>query len=146
MWGGIIVVAVGAIGFGVWDLASRPTVPESAVVSRNGLHWHPQLSIVVKGEPKALSTNLGIGAIHNPIHTHEDLPILHLEFTGKVTQDQLQVGQFFRVWGKQFSSTCILDWCNGVDGTVRMTVNGQENMDFDRYVMQDKDQIEIRFD
>ncbi|MBI4092846.1 MAG: hypothetical protein HY420_02880 [Candidatus Kerfeldbacteria bacterium] len=146
LWGGLIVVAVGAGGFGIWDVARRPPVPESDVVSRNGLHWHPQMNVAIKGSPVTIPKNLGTTGAHSSIHTHEDPQVIHLEFSGRVLRDDLRLKRFFELWGKQLSSTCVLDQCNGPDGKLSMTVNGQANSEFDRYVMRDKDQIEIRFD
>ncbi len=146
LWLLAFLVVGGGIGWLVWQAASQPPVPESDLVARSGLHWHPQLSITVKGQDVPLDKNIGIGAAHNPIHTHDDVPIVHLEHQGRVTKDDLRLGKFFQVWGKEFSSTCILDSCNGSDGQLTMTVNGQPNTEFDRYVMRDKDKIEIRFE
>jgi hypothetical protein len=49
------------------------------------------------------------------------------------------------VWGKNFNSSCIFEYCNGPDGKLTMTVNGKENFEFERYVMHDKDQIIIKY-
>lgn len=146
IWLLILMVLGGGIGLLVWQAASQPPVPESDIVARRGLHWHPELSISTKGTPQQISANLGIGAAHNPIHTHDSSGVLHLEFQGLVTQEDIRLGQFFKLWKKQFSATCILDSCNGPDGQVKMTVNGQPNTEFERYVMHDKDKIEITFE
>lgn len=128
-----------------WAMAQKP-LPEGDVVARRGLHWHPELTIVVKGQTQDIEANIGIGAAHNPIHTHDSSGIIHLEFEGLVTKDDLRLGKFFKEWGRTFTSTCILDKCNGPDGQVKMTVNGQANTEFDQYIMRDKDKIEIRFE
>ncbi|MBI3963546.1 MAG: hypothetical protein HY341_00960 [Candidatus Kerfeldbacteria bacterium] len=142
-WAGGSLLVVGGL---IWWAASRPAAPASDVLARNGLHWHPQLTMTIQGQDVPLDTNIGLGAVHNPMHTHDDTPIVHLEYQGRVTNDDLRLGMFFKAWGKEFSSTCILDSCNGPDGTVHMTVNGQPNAEFDRYVMRDKDQIEIIYE
>lgn len=59
-------------------------------------------------------------------------------------QSDTRLAKFFEAWGKEFSSQCILDVCNGEEGTVRMLVNGEENTDFENYHMKDDDRIEIR--
>lgn len=142
-WTGGIMLIIGGL---IWLAANQRTVPESEVLARNGLHWHPQLSITVKGQDVPLDKSIGIGAVHNPIHTHDDTPIVHLEHQGRVVNDDLRLSKFFQAWGKEFSSTCILDSCNGSEGTVRMTVNGQPNTEFDQYVMQDKDVIALTYE
>lgn len=65
--------------------------------------------------------------------THDTDNIIHMEFSGLVRKDDLKIGKFFIIWGKQLRG----------DGFVKMTVNGQENTDFDNYLMKDGDKIEI---
>lgn len=135
-----IITIVGLIiGFLVWSSTFGPKQPEAnaSVISRNGLHWHPQLKIFVKGEPVEIPQNIGIGAVHQPIHTHDDLPIVHLEFQGLVTEDSLRLANFFRNWGKDF---------NSFGSNVRMTVNGVENTEYENYVIHDSDKIELHYD
>ena len=67
--GGLIVAIIGGL---VWYAAIRPPVPESDIVSRNAFHWHSELAIYVKGEKQEIPSNIGIGAVHQPIHTHND--------------------------------------------------------------------------
>ena len=75
--------------------------------------------------------------MHRPIHTHDDLPLIHLEFSGMVRQQDITLGQFFKNWDKDMRSF----------GTnMNMTVNGEENTEYENYVMHDKDKIELRFD
>lgn len=146
MWAIPLILIGGGIGWLVWKTASAPPTTESDIVARNGLHWHPQLTVTIKGKEETIPQNIGLGAVHGPIHTHQDLPTIHLETQGRITKDDIRLGKFFQAWGKQFSSTCVLDFCNDSDGTVSMTVNGQPNTEFDQYVMQDKDKIEIRYE
>ncbi len=138
-WAVLIFVAL-SIGGLVWFGATRPPVPESEVVSLNGLHWHPELAIYVKGEKQEIPANIGIGAVHQPIHTHaedSDKGILHLEFSGLVRKQDLRLGQFFINWGKEIRSF----------GTnMKMTVNGEGNTEYDNYVMRERDKIELHFD
>lgn len=142
-WTGGSLLIVGGL---IWLAASQPTAPASEALARNGLHWHPQLTITIKGQDVPLDKNIGIGAVHNPMHTHDDVPIVHLEYQGRVTEADIRLSKFFKAWGKEFSSTCILDSCNGPAGTVRLTVNGQPNTEFDQYVMRDKDNIAITYE
>ncbi len=116
------------------------------VLSTNGIHFHPQLEIYIKGEKQEIPKNIGLAGIHNPIHTHEDLPIIHLEFSGKVRKDDVKLGKFFQVWNKDFSSEKILGYENGPEGTVSMLVNGELNNEFEKYEMHDGDKIEIRYE
>ena len=131
------------------DKSANTSVTESEIVARNGMHWHPRLSIYIKGEKQPFTNGIGLnGAVHNPIHTHEDAnkDIIHMEFGGIVTKEDTKLGNFFKIWGKEFNSTQIFDRRNGEEGTVKMTVNGKENTEFENYKMRDGDNIEIRYE
>jgi hypothetical protein len=122
----------------VWLVVSQPKTPESDIASRSGLHWHPELAIYVKGVKQDLPANLGIvGSSMAPVHTHEADGVIHLEFQGLVRKSDITLGQFFKSWGKDMRSF----------GTnLKMTVNGKENTEYENYIMQDKDKIELRFE
>lgn len=123
----------------IWLVASQPKTPEGDIISRNGFHWHPELAIYVKGEKQEFPANIGIGAVHQPIHTHDDATqgIVHLEFQGLVRKNDIMLGQFFKGWGKDIRSF-------GTNMT--MTVNGKENIEYENYIMQDKDKIELHYE
>ncbi len=149
--GGFVLATLIILVGGVFLLSRQGSqdvsVPEEQVVSRNGIHWHPQLAIFIKDKQQEIPANMGIGgAAHQPIHTHDTSGTLHLEVSGLVTKDETKLAKFFQIWGKQFNSNCIFDKCNGPDGTVRMTVNGQENKEFENYLMKDGDNLEIRYE
>ncbi len=132
---GIVVLIIGLL---VWSKFLQNNDPE--IISRSGLHWHPELVVYVKGEKQEIPANLGLGAVHKPIHTHtEDAAqgVIHLEFQGLVQKDDTKLGQFFTIWGKDI----------GVFGTnMKMTVNGKENTEYENYLMQDKDKIELHYE
>jgi len=111
----------------------------SDIISRNGIHWHPELSIYVKGEKQEIPANIGIGFIHQPIHTHDDSEkgILHMEFEGLVRKQETTFGQFLKNWGKDI---------NSFGDIIKMTVNGVENNEHENYLMQDKDKIELFYE
>ena len=129
---GIVVLVVGL--FAISKLFSGD---RGDVISRNGLHWHPQLSMYVKGEKIEIPANVGLGAVHMPMHTHTDLPNIHLEFEGVVREKDLMLGNFFRNWGKDMRSF-------GTNMT--MTVNGAPNTEYDIFIMHDDDNIELRYE
>lgn len=133
VFGGAIVAGI------VWLAVSQPKTPDSEIVSRNGLHWHPKMDIYVKGEKQEFPSNIGIGAVHQPVHTHEDAKegVVHLELEGMVRKSDITVGQFFKSWGKDIQS---------LGANVKMTVNGKENTELENYQMNEKDQIELRYD
>jgi hypothetical protein len=108
-----------------------------SIVARHGLHSHPQLVIYVKGRQVKIPANLGLGAREMAVHTHEDLPLIHLEFSGIVRKEDITLGQFFKIWGKGMRD---------FGANMRMTVNGKENIEYENYVMHDGDKIELHYD
>lgn len=132
--GGVVVVLL--VGGSLWSRALSDS-DGSPVVSHNGLHWHPTLALYVGDEQVAIPHNLGLGAIHKSIHTHDDLPTLHLEFDGTVREEDMMLGKFFENWGVDIRS---------FGENMRMTVNGIPNTEYERYRMRDRDVIELRYD
>lgn len=130
---GILVLLLAGGSWWSQTLSSK----DPDVISKKGIHWHPELEIYVKGEKVEISQNVGLGAVHQPMHTHDDLPAIHLEFSGLVKKDDTKLGNFFRIWGKDIRSF----------GTnMKMTVNGEPNTEFENYLMKDKDKIMLRYE
>ena len=110
---------------------------DTNILSTTGVHTHPELKIFVKGESVEIPTGVGIGAVHDPMHTHEDAPIIHLEYPSLVKREDTRLGKFFQIWGKDFRE---------FGQNVTMTVNGEPNTEFESYEMKDGDKIELRYD
>lgn len=109
------------------------------IVALSGMHWHPLLTMYVKGEKLELPPDMGLGAVHKPIHTHaEDSPkgVIHLEFSGMVRKNDIMLGRFFENWGKDMRS---------FGENMRMTVNGVESTEYENFVMHDGDKIELLY-
>ncbi len=138
-----LVILVGGITLLSLQQAKEASIPEGDVVSRSGIHWHPQVSISIKGKQQQIPANLGIGGVHQPVHTHDTSGQLHVEIGGVVTRDNIKLNNFFKIWGKKLSSECVVDECGG---KTIMLVNGKENKEFGNYLMKDKDNIEIRYE
>jgi hypothetical protein len=133
----------------VGNNSSNNSISESKIITRNGMHWHPKVTIYIKGEKQSLPNGIGLnGSAHNPIHTHDDADqdIVHMEFQRVVTKEETKLGNFFEIWGKEFSSTQIFDRKNSPEGSVKMMVNGNNNTEFENYKMRDGDQIEINYE
>lgn len=126
--------AVLLVGGSLW---TREAQARPGIVSTNGLHWHPQLEIYVRGEKIEIPQNIGLGAVHRPVHTHEDPPIIHLEFGNIVREEDIMLGEFFESWGRDMRS---------FGENMRMTVNGVDNTEYERYLMRDKDIITLHYD
>ena len=132
--GGLTIAAIGGL---IWFVATRPPIPESDIISQNGIHWHPVLAIYVKGVKQEIPTNIGIGAVHQPVHTHDATGTIHLEFQGLVRKQDITLGEFFKNWNKDIQS---------FGSNMKMTVNSEENIEYENYIMRDKDEIELRFE
>ena len=144
---GIILLTLAIFLGGIFLFSEKgTTIPDEQILSRNGLHWHPKLTIYIKGVKQEIPEGIGLSPIEQPIHTHDVTGTIHIEFAGLVKKEDLKLGQFFKIWGKQFNSNCIFDKCNGTEGKVKMLVNGQENQEFENYPMRDGDNIEIRYE
>lgn len=141
------LVTLAATG-SLWYLSSPNTTPkeDADILSRNGLHWHANLTIIIKGEQQDIPQDIGIGAVHQNIHTHDPNGVIHLEFPGLVRKNEVTLGSFFRIWNKRFNQECIFDRCNGPEGTVKFFVNGSENTEWENYPLQDNDKLEIRYE
>ncbi len=153
------VLVLGGLGALIWYSGSRAPVPEGEIVSHGGIHWHPELKIVIKGEEIKIPANIGIGIQYagyprydpmmrmTDMHTHDDSGTLHWEvMKGPVTKEDVRIGSFFAIWGKKFDSSCIFENCNGSEGAVKMFVNGKINTEFQNYLVKDGDKIEIRYE
>ena len=140
------LIVLGAISGLTWLIKNQAPRLESEIIARNGIHWHPELSIKILGQKMEIPVNIGLGITERPIHTHEDTGIIHLEFSGFVRKDDIRLGEFFKVWGKTFHKDCIFDKCSGPEGQLKMLVNGESNSEFEDYIMRDKDKIEIIFE
>lgn len=128
-----ILLLAGAVW---WSKSLESSDPN--IISTRGIHWHPELTIYVNDVKEDLPANLGIvGSSMAPVHTHEADGVIHLEFQGLVRKNDIILGQFFKSWNKDIRSF----------GTnVKMTVNGKENTEYENYIMQDKDKIELRYE
>ncbi len=130
-----VVIVVGIFGSIGWYIATRPPIIESDIITREGIHWHADLSIYIKGQIQEIPSSAGIASL---MHMHDTDGVIHLHPAAKlVLKDDIKLGKFFKLWGKDFMS---------FGTTVTMTVNGVENTEFENYVMQDKDKIEVRYE
>ena len=159
----LAAIAAALLLLGFWI-----TVPErsgSDLVAPGAIHWHPRLTIYVNGEQVPIPENIGIGAQYagtrgyDPqmgmaaMHTHEDLPLIHLEFMrGPVYAEDITLGRFFQIWNKDMRSfgenMRPSDERGSTEASrmnVRMTVNGAPTTEYEGYVMKDGDAIELRY-
>ncbi len=115
------------------DILDRFLTPTDRLVK----HIHSYLSITVDGQEITIPPGVGIsGGREKYIHTHDDSGTIHIEtpFDYPFT-----LGDFFKVWGKQFNANCVGEYCGRVD----VIVNGQEISDPWDYVLKNGDEITI---
>lgn len=142
-----IIILIGSVFLFSKDEKDVPQTTKSIdVISNTGIHWHPEISIYINGQKQQIPKDVGMSPIEKPIHTHAEDNIIHMEFSGKVTKEEIKIKNFFQIWGKQFNSKCILDKCIDSKHTLKMFVNGKENKEFENYQMRDRDKIEIRYE
>lgn len=153
----VAVVAITAVGLIVWGSLNRSrrtdashdgkTSREVAFTCTTDMatefHIHPVLKIVIDGTEETLPVNIGIenGCMH-PLHTHDSTGIVHVE--SPVKRD-FTLGDFFAVWGKEFTRDQILDRKADDTHTITMTVNGQAADSYENTVLKDKDEIVISY-
>jgi len=139
----------GLLIWGVYSLINNSGTDESKLAfdaPKGPIHWHPSLTITIDGQKTIIPNDIGINpSAHFPIHTHEDgsIGVLHME-NNAPTKKTVTLGYFFEVWGKKLSKDCIFEYCTD-KGALKMYVNGQENLEFENYFMQDKDEILIEY-
>jgi hypothetical protein len=142
-----LIILAGA-GYFAYLVITAPKIPENELIARSGLHWHAHLVIKIKGENIEIPADIGVngtmGAGGDPmrLHTHATDGIIHAEFAGLVRKEQLKLGHFFEIWGKDFSKDSILGHKTGEGGTVKMYVDGVENSEFENYFIEENGDYE----
>ncbi len=128
---GLVTLAILVGALFVFSNGNEKSVTKKEVIAENGLHWHPKLSVTIENKKQEIPPNLGVsGEIHQELHTHAvDAKdgVVHMEMKGLVTKDETKLGNFFRIWGKEFAKDKIFDKTNNNERQVTMNVNGKEN-------------------
>ena len=152
----IIVLVIVFAGF-FFSFRINSKVQYNNGVPQQPIHWHPKLKIIINGEEQFIPSGIGINIGNNldnqisgmrmsPTHTHTGDGVIHMENDRPWQKPEtLTLGYFFKVWGKNFNSSCIFEYCNGENEKLTMTANGKENFEFDKYMMHDKDEIIIEY-
>ncbi len=140
------VVVLGFIGYGIFWIASLPKYPQSQILSRTGIHVHSALSIIINGKKIEVPADIGITPTrHSPMHTHDASGTIHMEYSGIVKAKDLELKNFFDIWGKDFTKTDFMGNPIGGGGSIKMTVNGKDNSELGNYSMKDNDKIVITY-
>ena len=123
-------------------------------------HYHPNLKITKDGQNVQIPPNTGIDQVGcrdgmRWIHVHDASETaftrLHIETPSKMN---VPLGAFFEVWSREngpsltgdrefdINRNGISDW---EEFNITMSVNGGNNTDFESYIMEDLDDIELNF-
>ncbi len=123
-------------------------------------HYHPNLKVVVDGQQIPIEPNTGIDQTGcregmRWIHVHDasetGFTTLHIETPTKMN---VQVGAFFEIREREGGPSLTDDRKfdinrNGVSDwdeyDISMNVNGEPNEGFERYIMEDYDDVELIF-
>ena len=138
------IITIALVGAVVYFAVTAPKVGSADLVSSAGIHYHPKLSITVSGVPVEVPAGVGLGAVHKPIHTHDETDgTLHLEFEGAVKKTDTRLGIFFDTWEKEWTATSFLG--NPIDAThtLTMKVDGEVSTEYRNLMMRDKQVIEL---
>jgi hypothetical protein len=133
---GLLVLLLTAFFLFGFSKASASGITYPPKLSDEEMHIHATLTIIADGNSIPVPKNVGIGSVHQPLHTHEDDHVIHVESSD--TRDYT-LGNFFQVWGKRFDSKCVLETC----GEVKMTVNGLPNDEYEKHVLRDGEKIVV---
>lgn len=145
--GGVIVGSL-LLMLGLAALGTRSRKPIEDVTTACvqhagiGIHIHSRLRIVIDGAERPIPADIGIVGPRcmRPLHTHDDSGTLHLEFP---IQQDVHLGEFFRVWGQPFSKQQILDRAIGEGDVLRVTVNGAEVSELENLLLHDRDDVVV---
>jgi hypothetical protein len=140
-WGGSVALVVGLLFIG-----AKSEDPNNPLVARAGIHSHAKLTVQVNGVDQEIPSGIGlISGMEHPqqMHTHENDQVIHVEIPGRVYEDDTRLINFFRVWGKELSSSTLLGVTATPTQKVLMTVNGVEEPRLGDYPVKDGDDIKI---
>ncbi len=118
---------------------SENSILERTISSHNSLrqHFHPEIKITVDGEPVKIPANVGVsGGTFRYMHTHDDSGKIHVE---SPSNHIFTIGDFFTIWGKEFTSECVDTNC----GKIVVSVNGDVIDSPTDYILEEDDKVLI---
>lgn len=125
------------------NMTSREVALQQTTDMATEYHIHPELTVLVNGKEVPVPENLGVTATGmTALHTHNEKGIIHVE--APVIMD-FTLGDFFAVWGKDFSRTKLLDNVVTDASEVVITVNGQKVDTYENTILRDKDTIVVSY-
>lgn len=122
--GGVIVLAALVVVMSLSFLINAP-IDDPTGHSNLAYHAHVKLTIhdirvnqslpipAIIGVPGGIwvtHTLDSMGGVYAPLHTHDDSGTIHIEPKAFFV---FTLGNFFDIWGKPLSTTCVWDYCAG---------------------------------
>lgn len=120
--------------------AGVPTMAEGG-----GEHFHAQLRLFAQGVEITMPSSIGIDPAKPPsmmagLHTHDTSGTIHNEAGTGAT-----LGQFFEIWGVEFSSSRLGPYQANGENRLRMWVAGEPSREFGALKLADGQQIVVSF-
>ena len=116
---------------------------------KSDYHYHLQLNITINGERIEIPTNIGFETDEDgetlflhPIHTYDNSGRIHVETMRSATAE---LGFFFDIWGKDFSSNRILDYDIDEEHIIEMTINDEFVDTFENTILEPYVFIDINY-
>ena len=123
IFSGLLLVSI--VAYAMWgpEGEQRSRVLDICVEHSEGMsHFHANLFIEINGNTVAIPEAVGVSEdCMSPVHTHDDTGLLHIELPAS-EQMTITVSDFFLVWGKEFSSTKLMNSEADEENEIVMTV------------------------
>ncbi len=92
----------------------------------SAVHTHQHLDIFINGKSVSVPSDIGFNKrarFISSIHTHDTSGVIHVE---SPTVQKFTLGQFFDIWGVQFTENAIGQYLSSATSTIQVYVNGQK--------------------
>lgn len=135
----VVIVAVLVVALRPWEQASQSSSGTLAYnadglqdrIERAGLreggaeHVHPKLALSVRGKSVPVPANMGLGAQHAPMHTHDPDGVMHVE-----GEPDPMLAEFMAVWGVRLTPRELGPYVTNGRERVRMWVKEPDAKSF----------------
>lgn len=103
--------------------------------------WAARVSVLIFNELQTMPAGLGISnETIGSIYTLDYDNIIY-----KNTSDDIRLRDVFALWGEQFNSTCVMNYCNDGNHSMIVYVNRVPNTDYELYSIRNQDDIIIDY-
>lgn len=114
-----------------YNLRARLNAIHLPTLSTEGsaLHLHQHLDLYIDGKPVTVPPGIGVNQSDrfiSDIHTHDKTGVIHVESPKVQT---FTLGQFFDIWGVQFTDHSIGGYKTNSEKTLKVFVNGKQYID-----------------